>query len=100
MGKSIDDVVAKLGDARRLSDGAPGMPRRMAAALPGDLALELMALAAAFHDSSEALAGELLGAAIADAWDALDDGQLLQATRACRRLLDDGEAGEGLPPLH
>ncbi|WP_434633518.1 hypothetical protein [Chromobacterium sp. CV08] len=72
----------------------------MSAALPGDLALELMALAAAFHDSSEALAGELLGAAIADAWEALDDGQLLQATRACRRLLDGGGTAEGSPPRH
>lgn len=91
MGNSMERLVAGLGE-EAAAPGGQAAARRMAAALPADRALELQALAAAFGSSSEDMAGRLLGAAIADAWDALDDGQMLRATRACRRLLDDDSA--------
>ncbi|AXE34301.1 hypothetical protein [Chromobacterium phragmitis] len=87
MGNSMERLVSGLGESGAWP-GAPAAARRLEAALPGELALELRALAAAFGSSSEDMAGKLLGAAIADAWEALDDGQMLRATRACRRLLD------------
>ncbi|MDE1714884.1 hypothetical protein [Chromobacterium amazonense] len=94
MGKSIDGLIDRLGMPRPPVGGISAVSqRRVSAALSGDLALELMALAAVFENSSEALAGEWLGAAIADAWEALDDSQMLRATQACRDILSG--AGDG-----
>ncbi|POZ61759.1 hypothetical protein [Chromobacterium alticapitis] len=96
MGKSIDSLIGRLGAPRPPLDGMPAAAQRsVAASLSGELALELLALAAVFENNSEALAGELLGAAIADAWEALDDGQMLRATQACRDILS-GAAGGGM----
>ncbi|UTH72548.1 hypothetical protein [Chromobacterium sp. IIBBL 290-4] len=88
MGKSVDNLLFGLGRPLPPFDGmAESARKNVAAALSGEQALELLALASVFEERGEALAGRLLGAAIADAWEALDDAQMLKATQACRRIL-------------